>query len=104
MENIGSVFYSKGDKPGTLNAKWCHSSKGSGTGFATGGPAEGYIGLYKITYFDNNGNKTSERGLEIKMNGEYYDVAWLNNGVVTSKGIGIEVDAGLSVGWFRLDN
>jgi len=103
MNNIGSVFYSKGDEPGTLNAKWCHSTKGIGTGFATGGPNEGYVGLYKITYFDNEGNLISERGLEIKKNGECYDVSWINNGIVTSKGIGIEVESGLVVGWFSID-
>jgi hypothetical protein len=42
--NIGFVLYTKGDAPGTLNARWTYQNIYSGKGVATGGPKEGYAG------------------------------------------------------------
>ena len=43
MINIGVVVYTRGEAPGTLTAKWCHLTNGSGTGISTGGPLEGFF-------------------------------------------------------------
>ena len=40
--NIGFVLYSKGNVPGTLNARWTYQNIYSGKGLATGGPKEGF--------------------------------------------------------------
>ncbi len=99
MNNIGYVLYKKGKRPGTLNANWCHSELGIGTGIATGGPIDGFEGLYKIRYFDGKGNLQAERELDIKKDGNCYKVSWLNKGETTAYGIGLENSEGLSVGY-----
>jgi hypothetical protein len=99
MINVGFVFYKKSNEPGTLNAKYCHSSIGAGTGIATGGPKEGFEGTYQIRYFDSKGTETAKRGLEIVKCGGYYELSWIMNGEIRSKGVGIEVLKGLAAGW-----
>jgi hypothetical protein len=46
--NIGFVLYTKGDAPGTLNARWTYQNVYSGKGLATGGPKEGFAGHYSL--------------------------------------------------------
>jgi hypothetical protein len=104
MTNIGFVLYKKGNKPGTLNAKWCHSYLGNGTGKATGGPAEGFVGRYHIRYFDDKGNVDADLELDIQKDGDYYKLSWINNGEITGRGIGIEVAEGLAAGWRGIDD
>ena len=99
MTNIGFVLYKRNDESGVMNAKWCHSDYGNGTGIATGGPTEGFEGHYQIRYFDDMGNVQADRELEIKKDGDYYKVSWLNNGKITAVGIGMENSEGLSVGY-----
>ncbi len=99
MINIGFVLYKKGDEPGTLNAKWCHSDYGNGTGIATGGPAEGFEGRYHIRYLDDKGNAQAERKLDIQKKGDFYHLSWINNGNISARGIGMETVEGLSVGY-----
>lgn len=99
MNNIGCVLYKKDKEPGTLNANWCHSEYGIGTGIATGGSADDFDGHYQIRYFDENGNLQAERELDISKDGNYYKVSWLNNGEITSYGIGLVNSEGLSVGY-----
>ena len=99
MEDIGVVIYSKGEEPGSLTAKWHHKQRGSGTGKATGGPPEGFPGTYKIVYFDQNGRQLSEWDLYIEQQGDYFDLAWLSNGVVKVRGIGMTALGGLAAGW-----
>ncbi len=99
MNNIGYVLYKKSKEPGTLNANWCHSEYGTGTGFATGGPVDGFEGLYQIQYFDEKGNLLAERELDIRKDGNCFNVSWLNNGELTAYGIGLENSEGLSVGY-----
>ena len=99
MTNIGFVLYKKNDAPGVMNAKWCHSDYGIGTGIATGGPVEGFEGDYHIRYFDDTGNIQADRDLEIKKDGDFYKVSWLSNGKITAVGIGMENSEGLSVGY-----
>ncbi|MCP4370993.1 MAG: hypothetical protein GY797_23195 [Deltaproteobacteria bacterium] len=99
MTNVGYVLYKKGDEPGTLIAKWCHSDYGNGTGIATGGPAEGFEGRYHIRYFDEKGNIQADRELDIQKDGDYYQLSWINNGEISGRGIGMENAEGLSVGY-----
>ncbi|MCB1663829.1 MAG: hypothetical protein KDI20_14600 [Pseudomonadales bacterium] len=107
MFNIGFVLYTPGDEPGSLNAKWCHPffSKGVyGTGKATGGPAQGYTGTYQIRYFDKGGAEVGGFELEIKKVGDYYELAWIDNGEIMDRGIGMEVAEGLAAGWRRVSD
>ena len=99
IENIGFVIYIKSDEPGTLDAKWCHSDYGHGTGIASGGPVEGFEGRYHIRYFDDKGNVQADRELDIRKDGDQYQILWINNGGITARGIGMETAEGLGVGY-----
>ncbi len=103
MIDVGCVLYKKGDEPGTLKAKWCHSSLGIGTGIATGGTAEGFAGHYRIRYFDDKGNEIADRELDIQKEADHFKLTWINNGVISARGIGMEIEAGLSAGWADID-
>ena len=104
MINVGCVLYTKSSEPGTLHAKWFHSDSGNGTGIATGGPAEGFAGRYHMRYFDDKGKVDADRELNIKKNGDYFELTWINNGEITGKGIGMEVSEGLAAGWRDIDD
>jgi hypothetical protein len=97
--NIGFVLYRKTGEPGSLRATWCHSELGTGTGLATGGPADGFAGRYRIRYYDERGDLQAERDLDISRDGDRYRVSWLNQGRVTAYGIGLEHPEGLSIGY-----
>jgi hypothetical protein len=58
--NIGFVLYSKGNIPGTLNARWTYQNSYSGKGLATGGPKEGFAGHYHVRYYDEQGKFSDE--------------------------------------------
>ena len=103
MVDVGIVIYVKGEEVGTLDAKWYHNKLGLGKGFAYGGPSNGFIGKYKITYKSEN-NEDVNRDLEIIDRDKYFEVLWLTNGVVTAKGVGFEVSEGLAVGWSHEDS
>ncbi|VAV84513.1 hypothetical protein MNBD_BACTEROID02-1976 [hydrothermal vent metagenome] len=101
--NIGFVLYTKSNTPGTLFARWNYSNAYSGPGIATGGPKEsGYVGNYHVRYFYENGEFSDEYDLVIEKTGDFYDVSWLINGKVAAKGVGMEVENGLAVGWRRV--
>ena len=103
--NIGFVLYTKSNTPGTLFARWNYGNAYSGPGIATGGPKEsGYAGTYHVRYFYENGDFSDEYDLEIKQTGNFYDVSWLINGKVAAKGVGMEVENGLAVGWRRVSD
>lgn len=104
MTNIGCVLYKKGEESGTLTAQWCHLAAGTGTGKATGGPAEGFAGRYHIHYFDDKGNEVAIRELEIHKTGDYYELSWIHDGIIRGKGVGIEVADGLVAGWRDIDD
>ena len=99
MDNIGFVLYKKGIEPGTLNAKWNHSTLGSGRGIASGGSAEDFVGNYRIRYFNENGEVVADRDLEILKNGDNFSITWSKDNKVTAIGIGILVEDGLAAGW-----
>jgi hypothetical protein len=100
--NIGFVLYTKGDAPGTLTARWRYTTEYSGTGVATGGPAEGFAGRYHVRYFDENGTFSDEYDLVIESNGDFYNGSWLTNGKVSASGVGMKVDDGVAIGWRRI--
>tara|TARA_R110001583_G_scaffold187313_2_gene348572 strand:- start:335 stop:769 length:435 start_codon:yes stop_codon:yes gene_type:complete len=101
--NIGFVLYTKSNTPGTLFARWNYGNAYSGPGIATGGSKEnGYVGNYHVRYFLENGDFSDEYDLMIEKNGDFYDVSWLIKGKVAAKGVGMEVENGLAVGWRRV--
>jgi hypothetical protein len=97
--NIGFVLYTKGSAPGTLYARWNYANVWSGPGIATGGPREGFAGHYHVRYFYENGDFSDEYDLVIEKTGDFYSVSWITNGKVRAKGVGMEVEHGLAVGW-----
>ena len=102
MVNIGFVLYSKGDAPGTLNARWTYANAYSGKGVATGGPNGGFVGHYHVRYFYEDGKFSDEYDLVIEKTGDFYNVSWMTDGKVSAIGIGMEVENGLAVGWRRV--
>lgn len=102
MNNVGVVLYKKGDEPGTLKAEFCHTEDGKGAGLATGGSAQGFDGNYHIQYFDNKGELQAERELEIKKDGDQFNLTWFNNKEISCRGIGFETAEGLIVGYYDI--
>jgi hypothetical protein len=100
--NIGFVLYTKGSAPGTLYARWNYANIWSGPGIATGGPKEGFAGRFHVRYFYENGDFSDEYDLAIEKTGDFYSVSWIVKGKVLAKGVGMETDSGLAVGWRRL--
>jgi hypothetical protein len=101
--NIGFVLYTESDTPGTLYARWNYSYNYSGPGIATGGPKEsGFAGHYHVRYFYENGEFSDEYDLVIEKTGDFYDVSWITDGKVSARGVGMEVENGLAVGWRRV--
>lgn len=100
--NIGFVLYTKGATPGTLYARWNYANTYSGPGIATGGPREGFAGRYHVRYFLESGEFSDEYDLVIEKTGDFYNVAWITDGKVSARGVGMEVENGLAVGWRRV--
>ncbi|MBS0422775.1 MAG: hypothetical protein JSR66_34025 [Proteobacteria bacterium] len=100
--NIGFVLYTKGDAPGTLNARWTYQNVYSGKGLATGGPKEGFAGHYHVRYYDEHGQFSDEYDLVIERAGAFYNASWITNGKVSAGGVGMEVEKGLAIGWRRV--
>jgi hypothetical protein len=104
MKDIGIVIYTKGNEPGTLDAKWFMSPEKGGTGRAIGGPTTGYVGKYKIKYYHEDGAFDAELDLIINKPGIAYEIFWEKDGVVRAKGTGMEVNGDLAVGWHSVNN
>ena len=102
--NIGFVLYSKGNVPGTLNARWTYQNIYSGKGLATGGPKDGFAGHYHIRYYDEQGESSDEYDLVIEKAGAFYNASWLTNGRVSAGGIGMEVANSLAIGQHALSS
>jgi len=100
--NIGFVLYTKGDAPGTLNARWTYQNVYSGKGVATGGPKKGYAGHYHVRYFNEDGSFSDEYDLVIEKSGRFYNASWIVDGKISAGGVGMEVEHGLAVGWRRV--
>jgi len=102
--NIGFVHYTKGSTPGTLYARWNYANIWSGPGIATGGPKEGFAGKFHVRYFYENGDFSDEYDLVIEKTGDFYSVSWIVSGKLLAKGVGMETESRLSVGWRRLSD
>ena len=101
--NIGFVLYTKSNTPGTLFARWNYANIWSGPGIATGGPKEsGFAGNYHVRYFYENGDFSDEYDLTIEKTGSFYNVSWIVKGNLLAKGVGMEVENSLAVGWLRV--
>ena len=100
--NIGFALYAIGETAGTLDARWSYENAYSGSGQATGGPKQGFVGDFHIRYFLENGDFSDEYDLHIRKTGDLYDVAWLVDGAVSAVGVGMEVGDRLAVGWRRV--
>jgi hypothetical protein len=100
--NIGFVLYTKGNVPGTLNARWTYQNVYSGKGLATGGPKEGFAGHYHVRYYDEQGKFSDEYDLVIEKAGAFYHASWITDGKVSAGGVGMEVEKGLAIGWRRV--
>ena len=101
--NIGFVLYTKSNTPGTLFARWNYANIWSGPGIATGGPKEsGFAGKYHVRYFYENGDFSDEYDLTIEKTGNFYSVSWIVKGIVLAKGVGMEVENSLAIGWRRV--
>jgi hypothetical protein len=103
--NIGFVLYTKSNTPGTLFARWDYANIWSRPGIATGGPKEGgFSGNYHVRYFYENGDFSDEYDLTIEKTGNFYSVSWIVKGKVLAKGVGMEVENSLAVGWCRIND
>jgi hypothetical protein len=100
--NIGFALYAIGETAGTLDARWSYENAYSGSGRATGGPRQGFVGDFHIRYFLENGEFSDEYDLQIRRTGDLYDLAWLVDGRVSAVGVGMEVGPRLAVGWRRV--
>ena len=100
--NIGFVLYTKGNVPGTLNARWTYQNVYSGKGLATGGPKQGFVGHYHVRYYDEQGKFSDEYDLVIEKAGAFYNASWITDGKVSAGGVGMEVEKALAIGWRRV--
>jgi hypothetical protein len=104
LVNVGFVLYTKSDVPGTLKARWNYANAYSGPGEASGGPVDGFAGRYHVRYFFENGEFSDEYDLVIEKTGDFYSVSWIVDGKVGARGVGMEVENGLAVGWTKVAN
>ena len=104
LVNVGFVLYTKSDVPGTLKARWNYANAYSGPGEASGGPVDGFAGRYHVRYFFENGEFSDEYDLLIEKTGDFYSVSWIVDGKVGARGVGMEVENGLAVGWTKVAN
>ena len=100
--NIGFALYAIGERPGTLDARWSYENAYSGSGLATGGPNQGFVGNFHIRYFLENGEFSDEYDLQIRRTGDLYDATWLVDDAISAVGVGMEVGTRLAVGWRRV--
>ena len=100
--NIGIAVYTKGAAPGTLTAIWNYANVYSGKGTATGVSKDGFAGNYHIRYYLENGEFSDEYDLTIEKTGRFYNLSWITNGKISARGVGMEVDHHLAVGWRRV--
>ena len=103
MTNVGVVVYTRSASNGTFDAKWSHSTNGSGTGRLTGGPSGAYAGSYGAIYFDEHGKEKFSLDLNVQKIGDDYDLIWSMKGETVAIGIGTVVNGNLVVGYSFVD-
>jgi hypothetical protein len=107
MTNVGVVVYTRSESNGTLDAKWSHSTNGSGTGRLTGGSPGEFAGSYDAIYFDDHGKVKFSLDLNVQNKGDHYDLIWNmkgeGEGETVAIGIGTVVNGNLVVGYSFVD-
>ncbi len=103
MTNVGVVVYTRGESNGTLDAKWSHSTNGSGTGRLAGGPSGEFAGSYEAIYFDDHGKVKFSLDLNVQNKGDHYDLVWSMKGETVCIGIGTVVSGTLVAGYSFVD-
>ena len=103
ITNVGVVVYTPGKSPGTFEAKWSHSTNGSGTGRLTGGPVKGIAGKYKSVYFDEEGKEKFSLDLIIENQDDHYALTYAIDGETICIGLGNEVSGNLVAGYSFVD-
>jgi hypothetical protein len=76
---------------GELDAVW-RSQRGSGAGFATGGPPAGFVGRFRVRYTDQDGGDSGAFDLSIAPEGDGYRLTWSAGGATLFEGVGIQLD------------
>ncbi len=76
---------------GKLDAEW-RSQRGSGVGFATGGPPAGFEGRFQVRYTDEDGGDGGAFDLDIAPEGDGYRLKWSAEGATLFEGVGIQLD------------
>jgi len=103
MTNVGVVVYTRAESNGTLDARWSHSTNGSGTGRLTGGPSTEFAGSYGAIYFDDHGKEKFSLDLIVQNKGDHYDLIWSMMGETVAIGNGTVVNGKLVVGYSFVD-
>lgn len=70
----------------------------------TGGPKEGLVSNYHVRYYYENGDFSDEYDLTIEKTGGVYSVSWIVKGKILAKGVGMEVENRLAVGWRSVED
>lgn len=101
--NVGVVVYTRNESNGTFNAKWNHSTNGSGTGQLSGGPSGEFAGDYKAIYFDDHGKEKFSLDLNVQNKEDHYGLTWSIKGEIMAIGIGTAVGDTVVVGYSFVD-
>lgn len=97
---VGAVAYCPGDEGGTLEAEWIESASNVVCkGWATGGPAKGFVGDYSIVYYDERSEPSSSYDLRIDRSGEIFHLKWSQQGRQIYEGIGMLRDDTIVAGY-----
>lgn len=102
MNDIGFVQYSKSNTDNIIEARWHYLKNGlkiSGTGIVRGKIDENYSGDFHVTYYNIDGQETSNFQLKINFEADHYQLKWIKDGNVEYIGIGVEYDNILFAGW-----
>ncbi len=107
MLDIGVVHYVMRAEGGVLDAVW-HSSRfdtnRQGTGVARGDTSNGFPGTYDITYFYPDGTVSAELVLDIRKDGDVYNMVYSKDDDVLLLGIGLETPCGLAGGYRKVSD
>ncbi len=93
--NYGVCIYRRGVEAGTLTAEWLEPGMPAPCrGSAVGGPAEGFEGSYRVTYFCAEGGVAAQFDLTIERSGKTYVLTWAKKGETACTGIGMPLPDG----------
>jgi hypothetical protein len=87
---IGAAEYRINTGAGVIDARYTTSEGATGTGRATGNPAGGFPGSYRVQYFDAEGRLTGDLDLRIQPIRGSYQLTWRHRRENVSLPIGID--------------